>query len=313
MMLLTDLPDALFYIVLSYLDRPTGTASFMTRNISVLSKAIHNQVENDRNTLWEIILSEYKPVNTANSIRNSKEETTNRRESIRLRRRSVKEEVIYSHKTLCDRTELAIFQLSEMVNDKKNPLTLAKLRSTLYTMGPVLRVNLRAKIGGTLLVEVLRSRYVSNHGVILRCVKEIIEKHGADPNVPAAEGRPGQMGTALTPLVIAAGRGMPAVVSYLIDAGASIHEKGTTRFPLYSKPTKTVSGTYTPLEFAKALRDAEMLYGADERELRGLNECIRLLTEKAAAVDGKLITTPDPKRRRVIISSAFIEPTIMVV
>lgn len=303
MIIFTDLPDALFYIVLSYLDRPTGTASFMTRNISVLSKAIHNQIENDRSTLWEIILSEYQPVTTVNSILNNKEKTTNRRESSRLRRRSVKEEVIYSHKALCDRTESAIYQMSEMANDKKNPLTLARLRSTLYTMGPILRVNLRAKTGGTLLVEILRSRYVSNHGVILRCVKEIIEKHGADPNVPAAEGRPGQMGSALTPLVVAAGRGMPAVVSYLINAGASIHEKGTTRFRLYSKPTKTIGGTYTPLEFAKALRDAEILHGADERELRGLNECLRLLTEKAAAVDAKLMTTPDTKRRRVMLST----------
>ena len=46
-----------------------------------------------------------------------------------------------------------------------------------------------------------------------------------------------------------------------------------------------------------------MLYGADKQELTELNECIRLFNENAAASDEKLIATPDPKRRRVILSS----------
>ncbi len=177
---------------------------------------------------------------------------------------------------------MAIYQLSEITNDRKNPLTLSKLRSIFRNEGPILCVNLRAKTGGMLLVEVLLSRYVTTDAVILRCVKELIEVHGADPNLPATDGG-GQSGrsTLVPPLVIAVGRGLPSVVKYLIQAGACIYVKGTTQFQLVSNPKKTFKGTFTPLEFYKALMGEKLHHGATMGALQGLRECIRILTATA--------------------------------
>ena len=303
--LLTDLPDAILYIILTYVEGPTNTGPVLCRSIASLCSSLHHQVERDRDGLWEIILREYNQSSndTKSSIANrspvflfsaQQESAYNqrrrRRQSKGLRQTTVKQDVIYSHKSACDRTESAILQLSEMAHDKHHPLSLARLRAIFRDLGPTLRINQRAKIGGTFLVEVVRARYVSD-SVILRCVKELIEVRKADPNVPAAEGHPGYEGSSLPPLVVAAGRGLPTVVKYLLHAGASIHDKGTSRFRLYSKPTKTVSGTYTPLDFSKAMKDAEVSHGATGEDLRGLDECIRLLTKAAEMEERKKLRT----------------------
>jgi len=161
-LLLLDLPDAIFYLILSFVERPTSIAPFLTRSIGVLSKEIHHHIENNRNALWEIILScDYKNDGSTNAILNAKcgskrprkrrEEQgqdsvyiNQRRISDRLRRGSAREDVMFCHKKLCDRTEFVIHQLSEMSNDKRNPLTLTKLRTIFRREGPILRVNLRA-------------------------------------------------------------------------------------------------------------------------------------------------------------------------
>jgi hypothetical protein len=302
-LLLLDLPDAIFYLILSFVERPTSIAPFLTRSIGVLSKEIHHHIENNRNALWEIILScDYKNDGSTNAILNAKcgskrprkrrEEQgqdsvyiNQRRISDRLRRSSAREDVMFCHKKLCDRTEFVIHQLSEMSNDKRNPLTLTKLRTIFRREGPILRVNLRATTGGTLLVEILRSRFVRTDAVILRCVKELIEVHGADPNLPAADSgnlatstSTGQRCSWIPPLVIAAGRGLHSVVRYLVQAGACIHATGTARFRLISRHYKTFKGTFlTPLEFSKALMAEELHYGATEDTVKGLKECIRIL------------------------------------
>jgi hypothetical protein len=298
---LLDLPDAIFYLTLSFVERPTSIAPYLTRSISVLSKEIRHHIENHRNALWEIILTcDYKndgstaikstkcASKTGRSWKRKQEEgydsvyRNQRRVSDRLRRGSAREDVMFCHKKLCDRTEFVIHQLSEMTNDKRNPLTLTKLRAIFRREGPTLRVNLRATTGGTLLVEVLRSRFVRTDAVILRCVKELIEVHGADPNLAAVDAgnRTSSTGQSslVPPLVIAAGRGLHSVVRYLVQAGASIHATGTARFRLISRHCKTFKGTFlTPLEFSKALMAEELQYGATENTVQGLKECIRIL------------------------------------
>jgi hypothetical protein len=126
-------------------------------------------------------------------------------------------------------------------------------------------INRRVRTGGTFLVEVVRARYVKE-SVILKCVKLLIDHHGASPNVPSAEvalgssstiapvyqssAASGEVGTCLSsstgrelyPLIIAAARGMPTVVKYLLSVGAKPDLRGSSRFRLYSNPRKSVKG-----------------------------------------------------------------------
>jgi hypothetical protein len=121
--------------------------------------------------------------------------------------------------------------------------------------------------------------------VILACVKELIEHNGASPNVPATEGSSykqvnKKQHNILPPLVVAATRGMPMIVKYLIEhTSVRTNEKGNGRFRLFTNPKKSICGIYTPLEFAEKMREAELENGATDGQLVSLNQCIRLLKE----------------------------------
>ena len=91
---------------------------------------------------------------------------------------------------------------------------------------------------------------------------------------------------------MAAARGMPLVVQYLLDCPGSDewrHEKGTSRFRLFTKPRKSVNGTFSPLEFALKMKNAEMQHGATSQELKSLNKCIELLRSKDSVASGEPI------------------------
>ena len=84
----------------------------------------------------------------------------------------------------------------------------------------------------------------------------------------------------MSPLVVVAARGMPTVVQYLLGRPEGVRcmqDAGTSRFRLYTNPAKSVGGTYTPLEFARVVRDAELAHGATPIMLKSLDRCIRML------------------------------------
>jgi hypothetical protein len=126
----------------------------------------------------------------------------------------------------------------------------------------------------------------------LACVRELIERYGADPNLAAARetktvarGSSGANhkagnGGGLSPLIIASARGMPTVAKYLLQKEATPFAVGTGRFRLHTNSSKSISGTYRPLEFARTMREGEIAHGADAAMLRDIDKCIRLL-EKA--------------------------------
>lgn len=151
------------------------------------------------------------------------------------------------------------------------------------------------------MVEVVRARHVTE-SAILKCLRFLIEQNGAGPNVPSAEVgsgsastiRPvyanseaaGEVGRCLSsstgrelyPLVIAAARGMPKVVKYLLSVGANPESRGSSRFKLYSNPRKSVKGVdLTALEFAKKMRDHEIENGARTEDMVGLRKVITML------------------------------------
>mmetsp|Transcript_14435 Transcript_14435/g.27768 ORF Transcript_14435/g.27768 Transcript_14435/m.27768 type:complete len:386 (+) Transcript_14435:277-1434(+) len=242
-------------------------------------------------------------------------QTKNTRRSTRLRPATPKESYIHSHNLLLQRTENALLELTERCHSSKTPLSLSFLQKLLREHSPI-AINQRVRTGGTFLVELCRARYVSE-GVILRCVRLLVGKFGANPNVPSAEigtgsfrivisgrgnyescfasGGRGSSGNAamkpststvgreLYPIVIAAARGMFSVVNYLlVKGGANLDVRGSSRFRLFSNQRKSVSGVnLTALEFARKMMDGEVLIGAREEDLKGLRKVISLL-EKAS-------------------------------
>mmetsp|Transcript_8725 Transcript_8725/g.10071 ORF Transcript_8725/g.10071 Transcript_8725/m.10071 type:complete len:184 (+) Transcript_8725:49-600(+) len=183
---------------------------------------------------------------------------------------------------------MALQEVADLAISKTpNPLSLGRLRGIFNNYGPILNINQRSAIGGTFLVDCLRSRYVTER-VILTCVKELIEKYGASPNVSATEGaqynsvrkKQKKDQNLLPPLVVAAARGMSSIVEYLIqdNIGTLTDIEGTSRFRLFTNPKKSISGTYTPLDYAKKMKEAEIKNGAGEHDLKSLNRCIQLLS-----------------------------------
>ena len=241
---------------------------------------------NDESPLWDIILGGYYLDSSRSASANAYKARTQRRSSKRLRRTTAKQDVIHAHLVLRDQTELALQEVADMAISKTpKPLSLARLRGIMNNYGPVLNIDQRSAIGGTFLVDCCRARCVKE-SVILACVRELIEHYGASPNVPATEGSSYQLiskkqHNTLPALVVAATRGMPTVVKYLVEhTSASIHEKGASRFRLFMNPKKSICGYYTPLEFAQKMKEAEIENGAKEVQLQSLNECIMLLKEK---------------------------------
>lgn len=77
-------------------------------------------------------------------------------------------------------------------------------------------------------------------------------------------------------------RAMPNVVKFLLTSGASVEKEGTSRFRLFSNPSKSVSGTYIPLEFAKAMKNAEIENNIQPEHLTSLNKCIHILEKHSS-------------------------------
>jgi len=179
-----------------------------------------------------------------------------------------------AHKLLKDNTEIAFYYLWELsYKSGKNSLTRSKFCGILNEYGPRLMLNKTVSSGGTFLVEVCRARHVTQ-STVLHCVEELVERRGALVYLPTNE----SASSALTALCVAAVRGMPKVVEYLLEKGASPHIRCNARFRLTTNPKKTLRCTgVTPLEFAKKMLDTEQGQGGTDLDLRDLRRAIKLL------------------------------------
>ena len=137
-------------------------------------------------------------------------------------------------------------------------------------------------------MECCRARYC-RESVILACVKELVEKHGANPDVATGAG-PGAGGAGgLTPLCVAAARGMASVVRFLTGAGASLTIEGTGRFRLSvagNKRRLSVAGTHNALLWSEAMLAAEREAGVVEADLKGLEDAVKVLSTASARAVG---------------------------
>jgi len=305
--LLTELPDDVLYYLFKYIAiSPLRIAPTIYHTLCKLSKPIHHHlIQNE--TLWKMILADAynhdQPIDSHKRRRRSNRNDIKgaadsedrsveiRRTSKRLKRFTAIEEVIHAHLVMLQRTELAMQEISEMAimqNPKK--LTKPRLRSILHEHGPILDTNHRCTAtGGTMITDCIKARHV-RESTILSCVSYLVEECGADPSIAAVEGScplRRKRGDYLPPLVIASARGMPTIVSYLLsklttfqshDASLSPERQvGTCRFRLMSNPRKSVKGTYDPLGFALAVREAEVENNVTTQELKNLDACIRIL------------------------------------
>ena len=282
-----DLPDALLYNILTYVSVPTKIAVCVIHSLLPLCSTIKDYFDKE-DALWELILGGYYYESDGTPNRTDYQSRRQRRDSKRLRRTTAKYDVAHAHLVLRDRTDMALQDVADLAISKSPPLlSVSRLRGILHTYGPHLNINQQQSTsttgGGTFLVDCCRARHVTER-VILKCIEELIVRQGASPHVPAMEaaGTHGKV-SVLPALVVASARGMPLVVQYLLDcpgSDESIHVKGTSRFRLFTKPRKSVNGTFTPLEFALQMKKAEMEYGATPQDLKSLNKCIDLLQQR---------------------------------
>ena len=194
-------------------------------------------------------------------------------------------------------------------------LSLSKLRSILYTYGPNIYINQYSSIGSTFLSDVLKARYVKE-SIILSCVKELVNVYNANLLIGSKEESRGQQRKkkkkkneknsnnnnidVLPPLVIASARGMSSIVKFILtkvekeeqtsitNIRTLLQMKGTSRFRLLTNPKKSLSGTYTSLEFAQKMKEMELLHCSDDSSnngsagstssnMKSLDECIKIL------------------------------------
>ena len=298
--ILLTLPEPLLEKIIFYAAPRFERAQLLCHRLGLTCRALFSAVDEGLHNVWAAIhLEDYETDGTGSARRGGKS-TSPTRASKRLRR-SPKDTVAASHLLLIERTSIAHFCVTEWAHSKQSPLSVGRLRWALREYGPNIRINQRVEIGGTILVECCRARYVKEC-VILGCVRELVEKYGADPNLAAAsEKKNGSQkasnrktwasaadigGGGLSPLIIASARGMPSVVRYLLSKNTSPFVVGTGRFRLHTNNSKSISGTYRPLEFARTMREAEISHGAEGAVLKDIEKCIRMLekAEKKAGI-----------------------------
>jgi hypothetical protein len=278
-----DLPEVLLYHIACFVAPRTKRAHVLCHDIAPLCRAASRAILDDERSvhLWHLVLQgDYGSSNTTtydSSTMLGGGARPPKRCCQRLRRSPV-HRVRDAQALLQKNTEIAYFFLWELSYEnssikKGSSLTRKKLCGILAEYGPLLLVNEIMSSGGTFLVEVCRSRNTSQR-VILECVKELVEARGAMVNLATNE----SANSTLTALCVAAVRGMPKVVQYLLSKGASRDIQCSGRFRLYKNPKKSVKCTQaSPLEFATAMLAEEKKEGATTAELSNLKNCIKLL------------------------------------
>lgn len=270
-----ELPEALLYHTVGFVALPTHRAQVLCHQIAPLCKAAQRAILLDEARsvgLWDAVLvGDY-------GVDKSKTQSKGQRSCKRLRR-SPCHQVRDAHKMVKDNTEICFFYLSEMVHassgNKKDALAKPSMCGLLNEYGPHLRINHPVSSGGVYLVEVCKARN-AKEAVILKCVEELVERRGAHLDVQTYEAK----NSSFTALCVAAVRGMPSVVQYLLKQGASRDRKCSGRFRTSVNARKSVRCTdATALEFAKAMQQMEFDNGATVSELKNVNKSIRMLEE----------------------------------
>lgn len=266
---LLELPEVLLYSIVSFVAGPTHRAHVVCHELAPLSRIAADALLEKNATLWEALLEgDY-------GVKDDIQHTANTRRALKRRRESPLFRVRDAHLMVVANTDLAYYYLEEMTNSTTKSLTQSRLYQLMEEYGPHLRVNDRTKTGGTFLVACCRARDCRESD-ILKCVKLLVEIYHADLDLFTLE----TAQSSLTPLCVAAARGMSTIVKYLLLQGASPVARGTGRFRLHTNKRKSVKFIQaTPLEFAETMKAAEVEEGASMRDVKDLDKCIRQLRQ----------------------------------
>lgn len=266
--LFLQVPEEALYNIVCFVAGPTHRAHIICHQLAPLSKTIASFLLEKSVILWQALLE-----GDYGAQQYQIKHNRNTRGASKRQRQSPIYRVRDAHMLVKDNTEIAYYYLEELTNTPSKSLTVGRLNSILHEYGPHLRINDRTKVGGTFLVACCKARYARERHV-RQCVELLVETFGANMSLATMESAQSR----LTPLCVTAARGMPTVVKYLLRKGASKTETGTGRFRLHTNAKKSVKCTdATPLQFAQDMRAAEESEGADKRELKDLDKCIRML------------------------------------
>jgi hypothetical protein len=304
-----DLPEILLFRIVSYVAGPTERVSVLCHQIAPLCSIASKVLREEQSPLWSAILMEDYGVDPPDPYVYHESESSSckrkrrltkqqnlqlpslsflRRCSKRLQQTNVIQRIRDAHNLTRDHTEIAYYHWSELCINPKPGISRARLISLLREFHVQPRINRRTSTGGTFLVECCRARHV-RESTILRCVRELIKRWGANTTIPTQEDND----VSLTALCVAAARAMPTVVKYLLlqpqkhfsdepIAKSLISLVSSGRFRLATNPRRTVHcRNSTPLEFVNAMYEAERNEGAKEVDLINLNK-VRTLLEGAA-------------------------------
>jgi hypothetical protein len=268
-----NLPDHLLYNIFEFAASGTDKVHVMNK-LSVTCKHMHHAVEHRPwDGLWDIIFRhDFAP--NASRCRPSKRSRRDNVQPISTPKAHVEDLYI----TMCQKTEDAHMSLCTMLDSDQTPLSLARLRRILNVDGVL--INRRSQAGRTFLQECCTADYVDAR-VVLGCIRELIGVHGANPNIFTTGERDGDRPA----LFFAISRLMPSVVEALLKAGASLTVKVVSRFCLVSDPSRTFSGSFTPLEFARQLQEEEEEGSVQSCKAlspywtRMLHDCIQILSD----------------------------------
>lgn len=270
-----SLPDAVLFHIVSFVAPPTCRATVLCHQIAPLCRAARRTVlpRGDGHSIWDIVFQQdYESQNEKPSKRRT---SSPRRKSKRLQQRTSLQRVKLAIESIRRNTDTAFFHLSEMSRGQGSCLSVAKLRQVLRQSCP-LRLNQVNRTGGVFLVEVCRARHVSET-TVLHGVQELVDRHGAAVNLQTYES-PSSYETALC---VAATRGMPTVVRYLLQKGADPGIRCAGRFRSAGRTTLCRSDV-TALEFATAMYQHEQSSAStqDDSSLRDLGACIQQLQKE---------------------------------
>lgn len=181
--------------------------------------------------------------------------------------------LINARTSLRRNSEYAHDDLTGVSSGSHQKMTLNRLRRVLKKWIP-LDINHIHQRGSTILMECVRTRKCSCRQALM-CTKELLQKWGADPNIEHPT-------SGMRAIHYCAARGMPKVVKLLLQHGAKIDIKGKGTFTTSISDTlgsrkRRLTGKYTPLEWAIAMRDLEIGVGVGPSAIRQLNECISIL------------------------------------
>lgn len=272
-----ELPEVLLFHTLSFMAGPTERVTVICHQLAPLCAASKTSLlsnNGEQSPLWSAILKHDYGVKL--------NERADKRSSKRLKQ-SPLQRVRDAHKNTRDNAEIAYYYLTELTST--GGLTRQKLTSLIHEYGAQTRINRLTSTGGTFLVECCRARKVKE-STILRCVEELVDRWGADVDLGVNESIWGEspLEKPLTALCVAAAKGMPAIVKYLLERGADRRITCTGRFRLYQRPSRSIKCVAkTPLEFAETMHAAELEEGATKSGMKELRKVMALLRSGSKA------------------------------